>query len=85
MNYKENSLTETGHFSVTSRSAKATFYILNFVPEVLLVALVMVGKNRDLFHTGRFGDGRMGVKPKQKTQKQDDQNVQLEQDTRNMP
>lgn len=73
IDYKENALTDVGHSSLTSRSAKATFYVLNLVPEVLLITLVMVGKNRDIFHTGRFGDGRMTGKQSNRP-KQDDQN-----------
>jgi len=54
--YKETSLTATGPGTLTSKGAKAAFYVLQSAIELLVVAFLLVSPMRRLYGVGRWGD-----------------------------
>jgi len=56
LQYKETSLTATGPGTLTSKGAKAAFYVLQSVTELCVVAFLLVSPMRRLYGVGRLGD-----------------------------
>lgn len=56
LQYKETSLTATGPGTLTSKGAKAAFYVLQCAIELGVVAFLLVSPMRRLYGVGRWGD-----------------------------
>jgi len=56
LQYTETSLTATGPGTLTSKGAKAAFYLLQSTIEVCVVAFLLVSPMRQLYGVGRWGD-----------------------------
>ena len=54
--YKETSLTAAGPGTLTSKGAKAVFYLLQCAIELCVVAFLLVSPMRRLYGVGRLGD-----------------------------
>lgn len=56
LQYTETSLTETGPGTLTSKGAKAAFYLLQSAIELFVAAFLLLSPMRQLYGVGRFGD-----------------------------
>jgi hypothetical protein len=56
LQYTETSLTATGPGTLTSKGAKAVFYMLQSGIELCVVAFLLVSPMRRLYGVGRWGD-----------------------------
>ena len=56
LQYTETSLTATGPGTLTSKGAKAAFYLLQSVVELCFVAFLLVSPMRQLYGVGQWGD-----------------------------
>ena len=54
--YRETSLTATGPGTLTSKGAKAMFYLIQSGIELGVVAFLLVSPMRRLYGVGRWGD-----------------------------
>ena len=56
LQYTETSLTATGPGTLTSKGAKAAFYLLQSAIELCVVAFLLLSPMRQLYGVGRWGD-----------------------------
>ena len=64
MSNRTTALASTNPGSLNSPGDKATFYVLQAVPELVVSAALLVLNTKSMFETGNFGDRLSDPKPK---------------------